>query len=1091
MNKTSSMNTNSTKKNFGFTTFLHSLFSRIFYQLSQKWADTLVVFILASTIAIATYYGAQQIDPIISTDNQAGDIWFEGDLPRVFSNMTDRVSNHYRTKVHPIFSLTAFPPVLVITKIFGLAPIASVRVVISVVAALWITTLFVLFRLIRLHRFDAILFSILATVSAAAMCWFIVPETYSFGSLTILLAFCFTALAEYYQFSSFWYVTVSAFTLSMTTTNWITGILMAIVNFSRKKALQITVNAFCLIVLLWSVQKFFFVSAVFFLGDREEKDYILMSTSGGPLQVLKSFVAHTMVLPTINIVTNRYKPPHWPVLSTQFADPGSGSIWGMVAVVLWTALLGLGIWGFFSHQQHRKLRTIVGLTLLGHLLLHCVYGNETFLYSLHFIPALIILAAFSVFTRARIVALLMATALILTVGVNNIIQINKAISFVNQQVPQRNQVLQQMQQRSQDPWPRSAGHVVLATPGSPSFNKAYHEPGGSFSPSVGSFGVSFWLTNKSGHLQSTNDTTPLNEIDQQLIWKDGQAIPSILTNTKYYQAKWSATEAKSWMLDLKTKQEPNQSSYLVIRSVGPAGGPINSLKWNGKKLLINQRWSLALDPIPINISLGEEGHQGWINETSNLRSWEGKNGWGYARFELADSNDWNLAITDSQAPKSSDNMTVSNTRAAIDLDVPDRKFIDSLNAQVAHLMMGLVGKETRPGEPINYPVSWQRDGAYTVVALARAGKIQEAKDLSNYFAENDFFGGFGSEADASGLSIWALEEVATRLKQPEYDQYIWPHVRRKAEFILEMMTTTKPILRPFTGLTVPKYKENPELNLVAEPARDDLIIGRMDWHRPLLFINAVSYRGLLDAASLANRLNQPADAQRWRDASAKLQQAWGKALQNPKEANNDRTYVSAIWPTWIGTHKQEEINQHLEQRWQKTRDESGNFRSIPLWTYFDIAEAHQWLLTDHPERSWATLRWFWNNQVSPGLYTWWEGNGEENTSNLWNNVRGWVKPPNVTPHYWTAAEMLLLQLDMLAYTDLATEQPTVVIGAGLSPDWLKHPINVGRLLMPNGAKLSWQWDGQQMRVKIIGEKLNVRLGSIFPSGTPISIENVL
>jgi hypothetical protein len=128
------------------------------------------------------------------------------------------------------------------------------------------------------------------------------------------------------------------------------------------------------------------------------------------------------------------------------------------------------------------------------------------------------------------------------------------------------------------------------------------------------------------------------------------------------------------MLDLKTKQEPNRSSHLVIRSVGPAGGPINSLKWNGTKLLINQRWSVALNPIPTNISLGEEGHQGWTNETSNLRSWEGKNGWGYARFKLADSNNWNLAITDSQASASPDKLTISNTRAAIDLDIPDHEF---------------------------------------------------------------------------------------------------------------------------------------------------------------------------------------------------------------------------------------------------------------------------------------------------------------------------------------------------------------------------------------------------------------------------------
>jgi hypothetical protein len=49
----------------------------------------------------------------------------------------------------------------------------------------------------------------------------------------------------------------------------------------------------------------------------------------------------------------------------------------------------------------------------------------------------------------------------------------------------------QMEIRPEDPWPRGAGHVILSIPGSR--EAGYHEPGGSFSPGVGSFGVSIWV----------------------------------------------------------------------------------------------------------------------------------------------------------------------------------------------------------------------------------------------------------------------------------------------------------------------------------------------------------------------------------------------------------------------------------------------------------------------------------------------------------------------------------------------------------------------------------------------------------------------
>jgi hypothetical protein len=210
----------------------------------------------------------------------------------------------------------------------------------------------------------------------------------------------------------------------------------------------------------------------------------------------------------------------------------------------------------------------------------------------------------------------------------------------------------------------------------------------------------------------------------------------------------------------------------------------------------------------------------------------------------------------------------------------------------------------------------------------------------------------------------------------------------------------------------------------------------------------------------------------------------GKSLQTTRI---EQPADLRLWPTWVGTSVKDALQEGLQQRWNKQRDAQGEFRQTPLWTYFDIAEAHQWLFLQQPERVGSTLRWFWRHQASPGLYTWWEGKGEENTFGRWERVRGWVNPPQVTPHYWTAAEMLLLQLDMLAYIDQMTNQPTLVIGAGIPKVWLDKPMEVRGLPMPN-ATLDWSWDGKQIQVKLRGQKLNVRLGAAFPPNTPLKVE---
>jgi hypothetical protein len=396
----------------------------------RQWRDILLVTILAIAAAFLSYGGARLINPVVY-DRRTDDVWFQADIARFLAVATRSDAwEHIRTKVHPLFSLLAYSSVSILREI-DLEPITAIRVMIAAVAALWISTLFVLLRLIGCPRFDAMLFSALAATSATAVFGFVIPDTYAFGSLSILLALVIVVVAQRKTVSPLWYVFVSALTLGMTVTNWMAGILATLVNHRWKRTLQITVIAFCLVVILWGVEKSIFPWASFFLyvSDSERVHFLLAPVSGGPLHTIKSFVFHTMVMPSIAVV-NYYRRPYWPVMATQPTLPGSGSLWGGVAVGLWIILLGLGLWALFSIKQHRRLRIVLGLLLLGQLVLHIIYGEETFLYSLHFGPLLVILAALSTLTRKRRVVLVLVVALLVSAGINNGLQFARATEFV-------------------------------------------------------------------------------------------------------------------------------------------------------------------------------------------------------------------------------------------------------------------------------------------------------------------------------------------------------------------------------------------------------------------------------------------------------------------------------------------------------------------------------------------------------------------------------------------------------------------------------------------------------------------------------------
>lgn len=403
-------------------------------QLFHKYqADVWLIFSLILFTGFTSFAAAQLVNPIVFN---VIDIWFDADINESFYRMTDPTSTHAKYFNHPLYPLFVFLPILIIITIFHLEPIIGVRAFVSVVSGLVIGTIFILFRLLGYHKIDAAIFSILTAITAGARFWFVIPEVFLFGGETILLVYCIVTVAGYRQLSPYWYMAANVLAVSITITNLIAGIIATISGNRWKQCLKIFAGAFLIFILLLIFQKFFFPTAplkVLFTntGTAEQTKFLYRPSNIYMfLERYSAFLFHSIVMPSIEIINNPWTTSGGQVLSIHASHLGSGGWWGKVATVTWGGLLALGLYALFSVKEHLRLRFTLGFTLLGQLLLHTIHGFEIFLYSLHYVPSLIILVSLGVLTKMRPLVLGLALILVVTAGINNALQFSHAIDIL-------------------------------------------------------------------------------------------------------------------------------------------------------------------------------------------------------------------------------------------------------------------------------------------------------------------------------------------------------------------------------------------------------------------------------------------------------------------------------------------------------------------------------------------------------------------------------------------------------------------------------------------------------------------------------------
>lgn len=155
-------------------------------------------------------------------------------------------------------------------------------------------------------------------------------------------------------------------------------------------------------------------------------------------------------------------------------------------------------------------------------------------------------------------------------------------------------------------------------------------------------------------------------------------------------------------------------------------------------------------------------------------------------------------------------------------------------------------------------------------ALNKGGMHEFSEASCRGIAQKYAFGGFGSEGDAPGEIIWILSEHYLLTRDQEYLEDMYPHIRKKAEFLLRMLETDKPV-KIHTEFTTPQMMLEPNLDMMCLPAAEGLIQGRMDNHYPIIWVNSFAYLGLSRAALCAEAAGYGEEAKKWKAAAEKAE----------------------------------------------------------------------------------------------------------------------------------------------------------------------------------------------------------------------------
>lgn len=394
-----------------------------------------IVAIISLLFAALTFKRAGLLHPAIFEYGYrdgiwTSNLWFDGDIPKIKFMLSDRFFvGHNLTSEHPFMSFLLYFPFSLINTVLKLPIISTIRIFVTGVTIIFSVLTFLLLKKNGHKYIDSIIFTLLGLVSASATFWLLVPEAFSLGALSIIGALLLVESESFSRHPLVKGILINLVSISVTITNWTTGIFYTLINSKLSAAIKIFLGTVVSASLIWALEKLIFPSAKYFLTNsgRTGESFYTLSISR-VIEVTRSFFMHTMVMPTQSILE---RAANSKTLSIQTSSFSYESVFGYIGLILWVILLVTGLIMTMASIRRDKVSLVVLLTLLSQLGLQLVFGRETFLYSMHFLPLFILTAANSLKTRFRIPMLIIAILAILFWVVNNQLALNNALAYVS------------------------------------------------------------------------------------------------------------------------------------------------------------------------------------------------------------------------------------------------------------------------------------------------------------------------------------------------------------------------------------------------------------------------------------------------------------------------------------------------------------------------------------------------------------------------------------------------------------------------------------------------------------------------------------
>ena len=395
-------------------------------------------------------------------------------------------------------------------------------------------------------------------------------------------------------------------------------------------------------------------------------------------------------------------------------------------------------------------------------------------------------------------------------------------------------------------------------------------------------------------------------------------------------------------------------------------------------------------------------------------------------------------------------------RTTLTVPAEAQPIVDTLRSSLAHILMSRDGPALRPGTR-SYARTWVRDGAMMLAGLVRLGEVDAAREFVDWYAGYIFASGKvpccvdqrGAdpvvENDSHGQYLYAVAELWRHTHDRAFLARHWPQVQRVTAWMEAL-----------------RQSERTDANRTPERAHLFGLMPASISHEGYSDKPAYSYwddfwalRGYKDAVIVARALGHEAQAVEW----ASLRDEFERELVASIKATASRHQIGFIagaadrgdfdaTSTTMALNPAQAQNvlpatllaDTFDRYWQEINARAQGQRAWTDYTPYELRNVGALVRLGHPERAHAALSFFFSDQRPPG----------------WNHWAEVVLPKarevrflGDMPHAWVSSDYIRSALDLFAYE--REPEATLVIGAGLKPEWLAQgDIEVRGLSTPYG-----------------------------------------